>query len=181
LRGRLFVVAGPSGAGKTSVVAGLRRLRPLHFSVSATTRIQRPGEIEGVNYYFVTPGRFDEMIEQGAFLEWAEYNGRKYGTPLAPVQERLEAGDDVILEIEVQGARQIRQAGLPSLMFFIVPPSLAELEARLRRRGDTDEANIARRLRIAAEEIAQAPGLFDHIVVNEDLERCISEVDALME
>jgi guanylate kinase len=177
----LFVVSGPSGAGKSSVVAGLRQRRPLHFSVSATTRAQRAGEVDGVHYCFVAPEEFDRMIERGEFLEWAVYNGHKYGTPLIPVQVRLQGGDDVLLEIEVQGARQIRETGLESLMFFIVPPSLTDLEARLRRRGDTDEDDIARRLRIAAEEMEQAPELFDHIVVNDDLERCIDEVDALMD
>jgi guanylate kinase len=161
-------------------VAGLRQKRPLHFSVSATTRAQRAGEVDGVHYFFVAPEEFDRMIERGEFLEWAVYNGHKYGTPLIPVQVRLQGGDDVLLEIEVQGARQVRETGLVSLMFFIVPPSLTDLEARLRRRGDTDEDDIARRLRIAAEELEQAPGLFDHIVVNDDLERCIDEVDALM-
>ena len=161
-------------------MAGLRQRRPIYFSVSATTRAQRASEVEGVHYYFVAPAEFDRMIERGEFLEWAEYNGRKYGTPLIPVHIRLQAGDDVLLEIEVQGARQIRKSGLVSLMFFIVPPSLTELEARLRRRGDTDEDDIARRLRIAAEEMEQAPGLFDYIVVNDDLERCIEEVNAQM-
>ena len=174
------MVSGPSGAGKSSVVAGLRRRRPLYFSVSVTTRDQRPGEIEGSHYHFTSPEEFARMIANGEFLEWAEYNGRLYGTPLRPVVSRLEAGEDVLLEIEVQGARQIRQIGLRELMFFIIPPSLDELAARLRRRGDTNQADITRRLRIAADEMEQAPELFDHIVVNDDLERCIEEVDALL-
>jgi guanylate kinase len=178
--GRLIVVSGPSGAGKSSVVAGLRRRRPLYFSVSATTRDQRAGEIEGVHYYFVSSEEFARMMVNEEFLEWAEYNGRLYGTPLRPVVNRLEEGGDVLLEIEVQGARQIRQMGVPALMFFINPPSLEELAARLRRRGDTSETDIARRLMIAADEMQQAPELFDHIVVNDDLERCIAEVDALL-
>ncbi len=181
LAGRLIVISGPSGAGKTSVVAGLRRRRSLYFSVSATTREQRPGEVEGTHYYFVAPDEFTRMILDEEFLEWAEYNGCLYGTPVTPVVSQLENGGDVLLEIEVQGARQIRQTGLPAVMFFINPPSLEELAARLRRRGDTSEADIARRLRIAADEMAQAPELFDYIVVNDDLERCIEEVDGLMD
>ncbi|MEX0699546.1 MAG: guanylate kinase, partial [Acidimicrobiia bacterium] len=173
------MVSGPSGAGKSSVVAGLQRRRPLYFSVSVTTRDQRPGEIEGSHYYFISPEEFARMIANGEFLEWAEYSGRLYGTPLRPVVSRLEGDEDVLLEIEVQGARQIREIGLRALMFFIIPPSLDELAARLRRRGDTNEADITRRLRIAADEMEQAPELFDHIVVNDDLDRCIEEVDAL--
>lgn len=179
LPGRLFVISGPSGAGKSSVVAGLRSRRDLYFSVSATTRSPRPGETHGVHYWFIEPDEFATLIADGDLLEWAEYNQNRYGTLRQPVFDHLAAGDDVLLEIEVQGARQIRHTEAAAIMFFIVPPSLAELERRLRSRGDTTEGDIARRLDIARREMEEAP-LFDHIVVNDDLERAIGEVDELM-
>lgn len=163
------------------MVAGVRERRPVYFSVSATTRDPRPGEVHGVHYWFVDPAEFISLIEAGELLEWAEYNGRRYGTPLRPVQEHLGRGEDVLLEIEVQGAFQIRSGPVPAMMFFVVPPTFDELERRLRRRGDTDEADIARRLAIARGELEQAPGLFDHVVVNDELERCVGEVLELME
>jgi guanylate kinase len=152
----------------------------VYFSVSVTTRDARPGELEGVHYRFVDALEFASMIEAGDLLEWAEYNGRSYGTPLRPVQEHLARGEDVLLEIEVQGAVQIRSGPVPAVMFFVVPPTFEDLEERLRRRGDTNETDIARRLAIARQELEQAPGLFDYVVVNDDLERCIEEVLGLM-
>jgi guanylate kinase len=161
------------------VVAGLRSRRDLYFSVSATTRSPRPGETHGVHYWFIEPDEFATLIADGDLLEWAEYNQNRYGTLRQPVFDHLAAGDDVLLEIEVQGARQIRHTEAAAIMFFIVPPSLAELERRLRSRGDTTEGDIARRLDIARREMEEAP-LFDHIVVNDELERAIGEVDELM-
>lgn len=178
--GRLYVVSGPSGAGKSSVVKGLRQRRPLYFSVSATTRPPRSGEVHGVHYWFIQNEEFSELIASGDLLEWADFNGRRYGTLRRPVMEHLGAGEDVLLEIEVQGARQIRAVDPESVMFFIMPPRVEDLEPRLRQRGDTSEADIERRLAIAREEIEEAPTLFDFIVVNDDLERCIDEVDRLM-
>lgn len=178
--GRLFVISGPSGAGKSSVVAGLRQRRPLYFSVSATTREARPGETHGVHYWFLQPEEFETLLETGDLLEWAEYNGRQYGTLRKPVLDHLAAGEDVLLEIEVQGARQVRARHPEAVMFFIIPPGLEELEGRLRRRGDTSEADIRMRLDIARREMAEAEILFDHVVVNDILERAIEEVDRLM-
>ena len=178
--GRLFVVSGPSGAGKSSVVAGLRQRRPLYFSVSATTRDPRPGETHGVHYWFLQPDEFEALLDTGDLLEWAEYNGRRYGTLRKPVIDHLSSGEDVLLEIEVQGARQVRASHSEAVMFFIVPPGLDELEGRLRRRGDTSEADIRRRLEIAQREMEEAEVLFDHVVVNDVLERAIEEVDRLM-
>lgn len=178
--GRLFVVSGPSGAGKSSVVAGLRKRRPLYFSVSATTRSARPGETHGVHYWFLQPDEFAALLDTGDLLEWAEYNGRRYGTLRKPVIDHLSSGEDVLLEIEVQGARQVRATHPEAVMFFIVPPGLEELEGRLRRRGDTSEADIRRRLEIARKEMEEAEILFDHVVVNDVLERAIDEVDRLM-
>ncbi|MGH8925757.1 MAG: guanylate kinase [Acidimicrobiia bacterium] len=179
-RGRLFVISGPSGAGKSSVVKGLRELRNFYFSVSATTRAPRPGEEHGVQYWFVALAEFVKLIRAGDLLEWAEYNDRRYGTLREPVVEHLEKGEDVLLEIEVQGARQITDSYPEAIMFFVVPPSLEDLEARLRRRADTSEEDILRRLLIARQEIAEARGVFNHVVTNDDLERCIAEVDGLM-
>ncbi len=178
--GRLFVVSGPSGAGKSSVVAGLRQRRSLYFSVSATTREARRGETHGVHYWFLQPEEFEALLDTGDLLEWAEYNGRQYGTLRKPVVDHISAGKDVLLEIEVQGARQVRATHPEAVMFFIVPPGLDELEGRLRRRGDTSEADISRRLEIARSEMEEAEVLFDHVVVNDVLERAIEEVDRLM-
>jgi guanylate kinase len=178
--GRLFVISGPSGAGKSSVVASLRQRRPLYFSVSATTREARPGETHGVHYWVLQPEEFETLLETGDLLEWAEYNGRQYGTLRKPVLDHLAAGEDVLLEIEVQGARQVRARHPEAVMFFIIPPGLEELEGRLRRRGDTSEADIRMRLDIARREMEEAEILFDHVVVNDILERAIEEVDRLM-
>ena len=179
-RGRLFVISGPSGAGKSSVVKGLRQRRQFYFSVSATTRGPRPGEEHGVHYWFIAPHEFEKLIEAGELLEWAEYNDRRYGTLRTPVLENLGLGTDVLLEIEVQGARKIRESYPEAVMFFVVPPSIEDLEARLRLRADTSEDEIERRLLIARREIAEAKGVFDFVITNDDLERCIAEVDQLM-
>lgn len=162
------------------MVAGLRQRRPLYFSVSATTREARPGETHGVHYWFLQPEEFGALLDTGDLLEWAEYNGRQYGTLRKPVMDHLSSGEDVVLEIEVQGARQVRASHPEAVMFFIVPPGLDELEGRLRRRGDTSEADIRKRLDIARREMEEAEILFDHVVVNDVLERAIEEVDRLM-
>ena len=162
------------------MVAGLRQRRPLYFSVSATTREARFGETHGVHYWFLQPEEFAALLDTGDLLEWAEYNGRQYGTLRKPVVDHLSAGEDVLLEIEVQGARQVRASHPEAVMFFIVPPGLDELESRLRRRGDTSEADIRNRLEIARREMEEAEILFDHVVVNDILERAIEEVDRLM-
>lgn len=162
------------------MVAGLRRRRALYFSVSATTRPPRAGEVHGVHYWFIAPDEFARLVANGEFLEWAEFNGRHYGTLRRPVIEHLAAGEDVLLEIEVQGARQVRVVHPEAVMFFVMPPRVDDLEKRLRKRGDTSDSDIARRVSIARQEIEEAPTLFDFIVVNDDLERCIEEVDQLM-
>ena len=174
------MISGPSGTGKSTIVARVRERVPLAFSVSATTRRPRPGEVEGVHYRFVDDDTFDAMIEEGELLEWATYGTHRYGTPRAPVVERLSAGDDVLLEIEVQGARQVRHTHPEAVMVFVVPPGPAALEQRLRARGDTDEDDIRRRLRIALEEMEAAPRLFDHLVVNDDLDVAVTEVVGLL-
>jgi guanylate kinase len=170
------VISGPSGAGKSTIVRGVLASREVEFSVSATTRAARPGEIPGQHYHFIDIERFREMVESGSFLEWAQYGSHLYGTPLAPVLATLDQGSDVLLEIEMQGARQVAAAYPDAVLVFIRPPSMAVLEQRLRSRGDTDDDDIERRLEIARHELAEAEALFDHIVVNEEVGAAIDEV-----
>lgn len=180
MTGRLVVLTGPSGVGKGTVVAEVRRLRPdLWVSVSATTRPPREGELDGVSYHFWTPQQFAQAVAEGGFLEWAEFAGNRYGTPRAAVLERLAAGETVLLEIELVGARQVRAAMPGSLTVFLSPPSFAELEARLRGRGTDDEQAIARRLDRARLEMAAAEE-FDVVVVNDDVVRAARQLVDLL-
>jgi guanylate kinase len=175
-RGRLIVLAGPSGVGKGAIVARLLAALPdLELSISATTRGPRPREDEGRHYYFVDREQFDEMIESGGFLEWADIFGERYGTPSEPVARALGEGRDVLVEIDIQGARQVKAADPAAYMVFITPPSLQELERRLRTRGTETDAQIRRRLAKASDELAAEPE-FDVTVVNDDLERAAFEV-----
>lgn len=178
-RGRLLVVTGPGGVGKGTAVTELARRRPdLEVSVSATTRPPRPGEIDGVHYHFLTDDDFRARVAAGQFLEWAEFNGRCYGTLRGPVDAACARGRVVLLEIEVQGARQVRQRDARAVLVFVAPPSRDELAARLRARGEAPE-EIARRLDIAEWELSQADD-FDHIVVNDDLDKCVSELERIL-
>jgi guanylate kinase len=174
------VVSGPSGSGKSTIVRELLERLDVEFSVSVTTRLPRPGERHGEHYNFISRRDFEAMIDNNELLEWAVYNNRFYGTPAIPIEEALAAGRDILLEIEIQGARQVREHKPDAVMFFIAPPSLDELELRLRRRGDTSEDDIEDRLEIAESEIAEAPTLFDHVVVNENLDQAISEMVGLI-
>lgn len=174
--GQLVVVSGPSGVGKGTVVGRLlERLDDVVLSTSVTTRARRPGEVDGREYLFVDDGAFDELVADDALLEWAEYADHRYGTPRAPVEEQLAAGRVVLLEIEVQGARQIRDRADDALLIFLMPPSEEELARRLDGRGTEDEEVRHRRLDAARDELAAAEE-FDHVVVNDDLERCVDEV-----
>jgi guanylate kinase len=178
--GRLLVVSGPSGSGKSSIVRELLDRLDVEFSVSVTTRLPRPGERHGDHYNFVSRRDFEAMIENGELLEWAIYNNRFYGTPAAPIEQAVAEGRDILLEIEIQGARQVREQRPDAVMFFVAPPSMDELERRLRRRGDTSEEDIEDRLEIAEQEMQEAPILFDHVIINEDLDRAIEDIVGLI-
>lgn len=180
-RGRLLVVSGPSGVGKSTVVRALIDRRDLYFSVSATTRLPRPGEQNGVDYRFLTTEEFEELRSRGELLEWATYSGHLYGTPRAPVLERLENGDDVLLDIEVQGAMQVKEAFPESITIFLAPPSMEELERRLRARGDTSDEDVERRLEIARWQTQVASERFDHLVRNDEVSEAVTEIERILD
>lgn len=180
-RGRLFVVAAPSGAGKTSLVRALMEREPtLGFSVSYTTRRQRPAETHGRDYFFVTGEEFEAMAARGEFLEHARVFGNRYGTARAQVEAALAAGHSLILEIDWQGARQIRAAMPECVSIFILPPSRAELERRLRGRGTDAPDVVERRLREAAADMTHWDE-FDHVVVNDDFETAVADLLAVVQ
>ena len=179
-RGTLLVVSGPSGVGKSSVVHALTERMEFHFSVSWTTRERRPGESDGVDYVFVDRPRFEEGIAHGGFLEWAEYSGQLYGTPREPVLAQLERGNHVLLDIENEGARQVKHAYPQAVLVFVLPPSMDELERRLRGRGDTSQQDIERRLRIAQDQIADASERFDHLVTNHEVGAVADEIVSIL-
>jgi len=158
----------------------LERHRELHLSVSVTTRRPRPGERDGIDYHFVSDEEFDRLVAAGELLEWAHVVGHRSGTPARPVEEALAAGRDVVLEIDVQGARQVRERAAEAVLIFLAPPSMEELERRLRSRGTEDEARLALRLATAREEMAQLP-LFDHVVVNDRLDEATAQVEAIIQ
>jgi guanylate kinase len=181
-RGRLIVIAGPSGVGKGSVVKRLLATDPeaLALSVSATTRAPRRAELDGRDYLFIDEGTFRGLVDRGEMLEWADVFGNLYGTPTATVDQHLRSGHDVVLEIDVQGAAQVRERAPEALLIFLAPPSLEDLERRLRGRGTESEDRIEERLERAAWEMAQATW-FDHVVVNDELERATDEVAAIIQ
>ena len=183
--GTLLVVSGPGGVGKGTVVSALReRHDEIEVSLSATTRRMRPGEEDGVHYRFVSPTEFRRMIDDGEFLEWAEFNGHFYGTPWSSVTDRLAEGATLVLEIDVQGARQVRQrqhdvGDIAATLVFLEPPSWEDLERRLRHRGSEDEKSIEQRLAIGREEMAQADD-FDHRVVNDRVDAAVKALERIL-
>jgi len=179
--GRLIVVSGPSGVGKGTVVRGVLAARPdLSLSVSATTRTPRPGEEDGVHYRFLTDAEFDRLVEEGAFLEWAEVFGRRYGTLAADVARARAEGRDVILEIDVQGAAVVRERAPDAVLVFLQPPSEEELRRRLAERGTETEEALERRLAEARREMSES-SRFDHVVINDEIDRAVAEVLAIIE
>jgi guanylate kinase len=174
--GKLIVISGPSGVGKTSIVEAILDATPSVFSVSATTRQPRRSEHDGVEYHFVDRSVFRSKVLTGDILEWAEYGGNLYGTLRSSVEPILHTGKNVILDIENEGAKQIRSTYEGALLIFVSPPDIETLALRLEGRGDTAPRDIERRLAVAAQQMAEAPSVYDHVVENSDLDRAISEV-----
>lgn len=178
-KGLLIVVSGPSGTGKGTVCDLWRKEYPdIQYSVSATTRKPREGEQDGINYYFHTRESFEKMIEAGELLEWAEVYGNYYGTPLKKIQEKLEAGQDVLLEIDTQGAMNVKSKVPEGVFIYLVPPSMAELERRIRGRGTETEESLARRLGSAAAEI-EIGKRYDYVVVNDTVEQAMEAFEVI--
>lgn len=179
-RGSVIVVTGPSGVGKNTLIQAVRRRVPgLAHLVSATTRPPRDSETDGVEYFFLSDDEFDRRVTEGDFVEHAEYSGHKYGTLRSEIEGRTAAGESVILDIEVQGARQIRKSLPATTQVFISPPSFESLRARLMKRGADDPAEAERRLAIAKEEL-EARHEFDHEIVNDQLERAVMELTTIV-
>ncbi len=180
-KGKLLVISGPSGAGKSTVVAkAIEGRTDICFSTSVTTRDPRPGEVDGREYFFVSFERFREMVENDELLEHAEYVANRYGTPRSYVNQRLEEGLNVLLDIEVQGARQVRKKMPEAVLIFIAPPSLEELERRLRGRGTDSESAIEGRLIRARQEFQEAD-FYDYLIVNDDVERAAAKLSSIIE
>ena len=180
-RGVLFVLSSPSGAGKTTISRMMLEAdKDIALSISATTRPPRPGEVDGVQYHFVDVDRFKQMAADGEFLEWAHVFGHRYGTPRARVEELLDAGKDVLFDIDWQGAQQLYQEAGPDVVrVFVLPPTMEELERRLRSRGTDSDEVIAARMERAANEISHWDG-YDYVLINDNVEGCFDEVRAIL-
>ncbi|WP_408645510.1 guanylate kinase [Vulcanococcus limneticus] len=178
--GRLFLITGPSGVGKGTLVAALLQRHPqIWLSISATTRAPRSGEVDAQHYFFLSREGFDATVAAGGLLEWAEFAGNAYGTPRQPVEQHLAEGRPVLLEIELEGARQVRRSFPAGFQIFVKPPSFEELERRIRGRGTDSEEAIARRLERARVEL-EAEAEFDAVLVNADLDQALLELEQLM-
>ncbi len=181
-RGVLLVISGPSGVGKGTVINKLFELdENLYFSVSATTRSPRPGEINGVHYTFKTVEEFEHDIESGEMLEYAQFSGNYYGTPKSAVERKLAQGKDVVLDIEIQGARNVKKLLPEAVLVYILPPSIEELKHRLIGRNTEDEATVNRRLHTAYKELHEAPELYDYFVVNDTVEQSATLIEDVLE
>lgn len=179
-KGLLFVVSAPAGCGKDTILEQvLAKEDNVGYSVSATTRAPRPGEVDGTHYFFITRQRFEEMIANGEVLEYTEYCGNYYGTPRKGVEAMLAEGRDVVLKIEIEGAMNIKKLFPDCCLVFILPPSMRELERRLRKRGTEDEPTIMRRIAQAKNELGAAAG-YDYFVVNDDLEDAVNDLCAVI-
>ena len=180
LNGTVVVISGPSGCGKNTVYNALRaRLPQLEQTVSATTRAPREGETEGVDYYFITPEEFDRWVAEDAFLEYVQYGENRYGTPRSEIPRLLGQGKIAVLIIEVTGAGNIKRSIPEAVTVFLAPPSLKTLEQRIRKRGDTSEEELRRRMKIAKKEMKHKSE-YDHCVVNDDLETCVEQVSQII-
>lgn len=181
VEGSLYVISGPSGAGKGTLVERILDGHPdITLSISATTRQPREGEVDGVHYHFMSVDEFEDVIARDGFIEWAQVHSNYYGTPLAPIEQHLAAGDTVLLEIDVQGAFQVLDKLPQAKLVFIAPPSIEELERRLRGRGTETEEVIAQRLANAKGEMDASKG-YDFVIVNDDLERATKELARVLE
>jgi len=178
--GKLYIISGPSGSGKSTILRSvLENMPDIYFSVSATTRQPRPGEVHGEHYHFLSQAEFDQLVEADGLLEYAQYVGNSYGTPAEPIREKLEAGVDVLLDIEVQGAEQIKEKMPEAVAIFLSPPSLEILEERLRNRGTDSEEKIKHRLETARRELEQV-ARYDFLVVNDTIEQAVQEVQSIV-
>jgi len=179
--GKLIIISGPSGAGKTTLIKRLMQKIPtLTFSVSATTRAIREGEIESVDYFFVSTEEFDDLIRNDAFIEWADVHGNLYGTLKKHVKELREKRKNVILDIDEKGAKQIKKKKIPALFIYILPPSLEELEKRLKKRDTEHIKEMNRRLQSAKEQIT-SKGLYDHVIINDDIKKVVKKLKIIIE
>jgi guanylate kinase len=178
--GMLFVVSGASGTGKTTLCRAMLKIYPnLRFSVSHTTRPQRPGDEDGRDYYFISSQEFQRMVDEGDFAEWATIYGHRYGTSKRMLEKARAEGHDLILDIDGQGARQLRQQGLPGIFLFILPPSIAELRRRLMKRKTERKEALEKRLKKAREEIAEARW-YDYLIINDELKRAQEQLQAIL-